>query len=188
MVYCERKSSSKRLPVLLRKICDCFEVWGSNLGPVKSDTVLPTARHCCDISSKGAVLPGHNDAEMGPANSLHATAYYSEYNERFDFDIVLSFCFTFSRLAARTLLQTAINDAIAADLKLFFLAAKWSFLWFSSSPASSGIRPVVLNLFITLALFRFENISMVPYRKFLRSSNELKKRSSRGIPRFFAIF
>ena len=25
------------------------------------------------------------DAEMGPANSLHAMAYYSEYNERFDF-------------------------------------------------------------------------------------------------------
>ena len=28
------------------------EVWGSKLGPVKSDTVLPTARHRCDISSK----------------------------------------------------------------------------------------------------------------------------------------
>ena len=49
------------------------EVWDSNFGPVKSDTVLPTARHCCDISSKGAVLLGHNDAEMGPANSLHAS-------------------------------------------------------------------------------------------------------------------
>ena len=33
------------------------EVRGSNLGPVKSDTMLPTARHLCDISSKGAVLP-----------------------------------------------------------------------------------------------------------------------------------
>ena len=51
---------------------------------IKSDTVLPAARHRCDISSKGAVLPGRNDAEMGPANSLHASAYYSEYNERFD--------------------------------------------------------------------------------------------------------
>ena len=30
------------------------------------------------------VLSGRNDAEMGPANSLHASAYYSEYNERFD--------------------------------------------------------------------------------------------------------
>ena len=50
------------------------EVWGSNLGPVKSDTVLPTARHRCDISSKGAVLPGRNDAEMGPAKSLNASA------------------------------------------------------------------------------------------------------------------
>ena len=51
---------------------------------MKSDTVLPTARHRCDISSKGAVLPGHNDAEMGPANSLHVSAYYSKYNEGFD--------------------------------------------------------------------------------------------------------
>ena len=42
------------------------------------------ARHHCNISLKGAVLPGRNDAEMGSANSLHASAYYSEYNERFD--------------------------------------------------------------------------------------------------------
>ena len=33
------------------------EVGGSNLGPVKSDTVLPTARHRCNISWNGAVLP-----------------------------------------------------------------------------------------------------------------------------------
>ena len=63
------------------------KVWGSNLYPVKSDTVLPTARHRCNISSKGAVLPRRNDAEMGPTNSLHASAYYREYNERFDFDL-----------------------------------------------------------------------------------------------------
>ena len=50
------------------------EVWGSNLGPVKSNSVLPIAHHRCNISSKEAVLPGRNDAEMGPANSLHASA------------------------------------------------------------------------------------------------------------------
>ena len=67
----------------------CLErkVRSSNLGPVKSGTELLTARHCCNISSKGAVLPQRNDAEMG--NSLHASAYYREYNERlnliFDF-------------------------------------------------------------------------------------------------------
>ena len=32
------------------------EVRGSNLGPFKSDTVWPTARHRCNISSEGAVL------------------------------------------------------------------------------------------------------------------------------------
>ena len=36
------------------------------------------------ISSKGAVLPAHNDAEMGLINSLHASVHYSKYNERFD--------------------------------------------------------------------------------------------------------
>ena len=60
------------------------EIWGSNLGPVKSDSVSPTVRHRCDISSQEAVLPGCNDTEMGPANLLHASVYYSEYNERFD--------------------------------------------------------------------------------------------------------
>ena len=37
------------------------EVGGSNLGPVKLDTVLPTAHHRCDIPLKGTVLPVHND-------------------------------------------------------------------------------------------------------------------------------
>ena len=60
------------------------KVWGSNLGQVKFDTVLPTTCHRCDISSKGAVLPGRNDAEMVPANSLHALAEYRDFKERFD--------------------------------------------------------------------------------------------------------
>ena len=44
-----------------------------NLGPVKTNTVLPTACHRCDISLKGAVLPGRNEAEVGPVNSLDAS-------------------------------------------------------------------------------------------------------------------
>ena len=55
------------ISTLERRVC------GSNLGQVKSDAVLPTTRQRCDISSKGAVLPGRNDAEMGPANSLHVS-------------------------------------------------------------------------------------------------------------------
>ena len=62
------------------------DVRGSNLWLVKSETVLPTAGYRCNISLEKAVLPERNDAEMGLANSLHALAYYSEYNERFDFD------------------------------------------------------------------------------------------------------
>ena len=44
------------------------EICGSNLGPVKLDTVLPTARHRRDVSLKGVVLPGRNDAKIGPDN------------------------------------------------------------------------------------------------------------------------
>ena len=33
------------------------KVEGSNLSPVKSNTVLPAARHRCNIYSTGAVLP-----------------------------------------------------------------------------------------------------------------------------------
>ena len=51
-----------------------WEVWSSNLGPAKSNTVLSTTRHQCNISVKEAVLPGCNDAKMGSAKSLHALA------------------------------------------------------------------------------------------------------------------
>ena len=46
-------------------------------------SLLPTTRHRCDISWKGAVLPGRSDAEMGPANSFHASAEYSEIMKEF---------------------------------------------------------------------------------------------------------
>ena len=60
------------------------EVWGLNPRSIKSDAVLPTARHRCDISSREALLHERNDAEMGSANSLHASALYSEYSQRFN--------------------------------------------------------------------------------------------------------
>ena len=83
------------------------EVRSSNLGLVKSNTVLPTARHRCGISSKGAVLPECNDAEMDLANSLHASAYYYiEYNERF----VLILCMALKQyvlyIKCKTTIQT----------------------------------------------------------------------------------
>ena len=58
------------------------EVRRLNLWPVESDILLPTARHRCDIPSKGALLLGRNDSEMGSDNWLRALAYYSEYNKR----------------------------------------------------------------------------------------------------------
>ena len=53
------------------------EVCGSNPVQVKADTELPTVRHRCDISSKGAVWSRRNDEEIGPANSLHASGKYT---------------------------------------------------------------------------------------------------------------
>ena len=41
----------------------------------------PPLRHFFKKSCVG-LLSGHNDAEMGPANSLHALAYYREFNKR----------------------------------------------------------------------------------------------------------
>ena len=60
-----------------------WEVEDSNLGR-SIRTLFPLARHRRDITSKEAVLPGRNDAVTGPANSLHALAYFSKYNERFE--------------------------------------------------------------------------------------------------------
>ena len=39
---------------------------------VKSYTVLSKARHPLDVFFERSVLPGRNDAKMGPAHSLHA--------------------------------------------------------------------------------------------------------------------
>jgi len=46
--------------------------------------LIQTVRHYL-TSTEVPVLPWRYDAEMGAANSLHATAYYGEYNERFNF-------------------------------------------------------------------------------------------------------
>ena len=56
-----------------------FESWASQIGH-RVASGLPLLQH----SLEGTVLPGRNNTEMGPINSLHASAYYSEYNERFE--------------------------------------------------------------------------------------------------------
>ena len=63
-----------------------LDVWGANFGPVKSDTVLSTA-HLCIISSKGVLLPACAVTRRWTANSLHASAQYSEYNEKIWFEV-----------------------------------------------------------------------------------------------------
>jgi len=60
------------------------EVWSSNSGPAKS---TQRCKRCATASTsiQVAVLPWRYDAEMGTANSLHASAKFGEYNERFGF-------------------------------------------------------------------------------------------------------
>ena len=58
-----------------------WKVKGSNLGPVKPNTVLPTARHRCDISSKGAVLPAGAITRRWAASTRYTLR---RINERFD--------------------------------------------------------------------------------------------------------
>ena len=45
----------------------------------------PPLRH---IFNRSSVACRRNDAEVGPANSLHASAYYREYNKKFDFGLL----------------------------------------------------------------------------------------------------
>ena len=56
-----------------------FKSWAG-----QSHTVLPMAYHHCNISSKGVVLLGRNNVEMGSSNSLHASMYCSKCNKKFD--------------------------------------------------------------------------------------------------------
>ena len=55
------------------------------LRPVKSDTVFPTARNCCQLSAKRAVLPA--EAMTWRRHHKLATRFcvlYSKYNENSD--------------------------------------------------------------------------------------------------------
>ena len=68
------------------------EAWSSNFGPIKSDIVLSTSCHSCNSSSKRAVLPRRNVAEIGLVNSLHALSLFSEYQQNIWFDILQLYC------------------------------------------------------------------------------------------------
>ena len=82
----DEHTTGRPINQLAKQQCICIwsgrsevKIWTGQL-----NTVLPTAHHHRDSSSKGAVLPWQNDAEMGPANSLHALVQYRKYNKRFD--------------------------------------------------------------------------------------------------------
>ena len=76
--------------------------------------MLPTARQRCDISPKRAVLPGRNDAEIDPVTLLHASAYYSEHNERLNLKIY--------RLLLLSVLHLCDLEKLKISLLEFFVA------------------------------------------------------------------
>ena len=57
------------------------EFAGSNAGLVKSDTVSPTARYCCDVSSDFEVMLSRREGAEMAHHSLHASTYCRNYNE-----------------------------------------------------------------------------------------------------------
>jgi len=60
------------------------EVRISNPGPAKSYTALQTVRHRFKIYViSSCVTLVCNDVKMGTASSLHASASYGKYNEKF---------------------------------------------------------------------------------------------------------
>ena len=56
------------------QLCLEREICGSNLRPVKLDTLLPIGRHCSDISIIKNYFIERNVAEVGTANLLHPSA------------------------------------------------------------------------------------------------------------------
>ena len=58
-----------------------FKSRAGQIGHSVANHDSPTLQHFFEGS---CVAHRRNDAEMGPANSLHASASYSEYNEKFD--------------------------------------------------------------------------------------------------------
>ena len=56
-----------------------FKSWTGQVGHSVANG-LPLLRHFLER----ALLPGRKDADMGPANSLHAMAYYCKHNKTFD--------------------------------------------------------------------------------------------------------
>ena len=56
--------------LLFKVLSDSAFVFGAEDLWFKSDTLLPTAPHRCDISSNDAVFSGRIDPDIGLANSL----------------------------------------------------------------------------------------------------------------------
>ena len=80
--------------------------------------MLPTARHRCDISPKRAVLPGRNDAEIDPVTLLHASAYYSEHNERLNLKIYRLLLLSVLRLCDLEKLKISLLEFFVTKMQL----------------------------------------------------------------------
>ena len=68
----------------VKTLLSVLEIWDSNPGSVKSDTVSPTACHSCDVSSKvccSFALVQARSYGDGPRHSLRYSGSLHEYDE-----------------------------------------------------------------------------------------------------------
>ena len=84
------------------------EVWSSNLGLVRSNTELPTARHPLRYFFERSCVVRAQWRGDGSANSLHASALHSEYTKTFD----LICCWKVIRILDNWLLGSSWNAFI----------------------------------------------------------------------------
>ena len=80
---------------------------------------------------KEAVLPGRNDAEMGPANSLHASALYNEYYKRFDLTMILSLSISIIIIITNSLHASALYSEYNKRLDLTMILSPQKALFFA---------------------------------------------------------
>ena len=109
------------LAQLLKTFLSVREVWGLIPGPVKLDTVSPTACLRCDVSLD-LCCPGAEPRGWS-RHSLHASANYREYNEDIlcsksilEFRLIATVyaCFTNSRATLRAQYRVFTKNAIEA--------------------------------------------------------------------------
>ena len=93
--------------------------------PIKSDILLPTACHCCEISSKGAVLPAGAMTRTWAPQTPYALRRNAASLMRFDFDLVV-FRYFLSRIWYLLSLEISV---LISGCSRTLLAVSFFWIW-----------------------------------------------------------